>query len=147
MKQTLKPLIDWFAAGSSCLMVYGISNHINEKFNYYAKPVGFRLLLYTLTGLFCFGTYITIKDGFQLYYEREIDKQLTQEIPTFIKAGEEYYRKILERNKALRKLMGAEGEKSYSALGNENYFFRTKHIPLVDRKAFFEELSKTQINV
>ncbi|KAJ8933534.1 hypothetical protein NQ314_013947 [Rhamnusium bicolor] len=109
------------------------------KFNFYTKPLRVRLIIYSLISLFGLGTYAMSKDMTQLYYEEKIDRQLKQTNILFAEGGKEYYNKLLERNQAFRKLLGREGERLYSTLGNENYLFRNKHIPLVQRKSFFEE--------
>jgi hypothetical protein len=42
---------------------------------------------------------------------------------------------MLKKNIAIRKLTN---ESTYTALGNENFLFRHKKLPLTIRKAFFE---------
>lgn len=128
---------------NTVLMVYGISKQINEKFNFYAKPLGLRLALYSIVGVFGFGFYAMATDVSQVYYEGQIDKELKEKSELFIDGGKEYYSKLLERNKALRYLLGKEGERLYSVLGNDNYLLRQKHIPLVQRKTHFEEYTAT----
>ena len=39
----------------------------------------------------------------------------------------------LERNRALRRLLGDEGESSYSAFGNERHLLRQPRMPLTER--------------
>ncbi|CAH0546937.1 unnamed protein product [Brassicogethes aeneus] len=137
-RQTSKPLLDVFLATSSCLVAYGLGNKINKKFNFYMQPFPLRFIMYSLVGLFVAGNYIICKDFSQIYYEESIDKEL-KEIPEMASGGKEFYEKILQRNVALRKLMGKDGENLYTSSGNENYMVRLKHIPLVQRKSFFEK--------
>ncbi|KAJ8941493.1 hypothetical protein NQ318_006179 [Aromia moschata] len=138
-RNTPKPLLDTMIGTTSCILTYSLSNHINSKFNFYAKPRGLRVALYALVGLFSFGVYAMCKDVSQMYYESSIDRELKQKSELLAEGGKEYYSKILERNQSIRKLMGKEGEKLYSILGNENYLFRNKHLPIVQRKSFFDE--------
>lgn len=84
------------------------------------------------------GCYFMMKDVSQFTIEKRIDEALKKANPIFEEGGKEYYTKIIERNQALRKLLGKQGEIQYTALGNENHFLRIKHIPLVQRKEFFE---------
>ncbi|XP_018575031.1 transmembrane protein 177, partial [Anoplophora glabripennis] len=141
-RQTPKPLLDTIFATSSCVLAYSLGNFINNKFNLYNKPRGVRVTMYGFVGLFVVGLYTMLKDVSQIYFEENVDRELKQKNTIFVEGGKEYYTKILERNQALRKMMGKEGERLYSVLGNENYLFRTKHIPVVQRKLFFEESQK-----
>lgn len=133
-----KVLIDTLVAVTSFLGVYGISNAYNKKLNLYAKPLAVRLVLYSLVGALAFGSYAFCTDVSTVYYEKSADEQLKALNTIFVEGGLEFYTKILNRNRALRKLLGKEGEKIYSVLGNENYFIRYKHVPLVQRRAIFE---------
>lgn len=102
-------------------------------------PTVTRGILYTIVGLFSLGTYFLMKDMTEVYYETEVDKKLCELGPDFIESGVIFYDKLLQRNQALRELMGSEGERKYSKLGNENYFLRQPRLALVHRKQYFEE--------
>lgn len=95
--------------------------------------------MYGLVSSIFIMNYFMIKDVAQLYFDEQIDKELKKMNPVFAEGGKEYYTKILQRNIALRQLMGQEGEMVYTVTGNNNYLFRTKHLPLVHRKKIFEE--------
>ncbi|XP_066147967.1 transmembrane protein 177 [Euwallacea fornicatus] len=141
MRDSFKLCFDTAYAFFFCTMTYTTSTMLNQKLNLYVKPQALRFFSYGLVGLFSFGYYIMIKDLTQNYYEKKIDLELKELSPIFAEGGREFYTKILERNKALRILMGKEGESVYTALGNDNFFLRNKHLPIVQRKAFFEEKS------
>lgn len=98
-----------------------------------------RMVLYGFITMFVFGNYCFLKDYTQMYYEHDVDKFLKEKNPIFVEGGREFYEKMLQRNKAFRTLLGKEGESRFSALGNENFFIRQKHVPLIRRKQFFEE--------
>lgn len=97
-----------------------------------------RMALYVFITIFMFGNYCLLKDSTQIHYEQTIDEFLKGRDPIFVKGGKDYYEKMLQRNRALRKLLGKEGENRFSSLGNENFFIRQKHVPLLHRKQFFE---------
>nr|CAH7737938.1 unnamed protein product [Callosobruchus chinensis] len=137
-RQSPKPMLDVFFAMASSIGLYGISNHLNIKFNLYEKPRQLRVTMYGFVVLLMYGVYAMGKDVTQMYFEEKIDKTLKQMDPRFAEGGAEYYRKLLQRNIALRCLMGVEGQKRYSVNGNENSFIRTKHLPLVQRLSIFE---------
>ncbi|XP_057653852.1 transmembrane protein 177 [Diorhabda carinulata] len=138
-RQTLKPLLDVFLATNLVLSSYFLGRNLKQKFNFSAKPLGLRIMLYTLVGIFNFGIYIMAKDLSQMYYEKNIDLELKKTDIIFLQGGKEFYSKLLERNKALRQLLGKDGERLYSVLGNENYILRQKHIPLVQRLSSFDD--------
>nr|CAI5825535.1 unnamed protein product [Callosobruchus analis] len=138
-RQSPKPILDVFFAMTSSIGLYGISHHLNTKFNFYAKPRQLRIVMYSFVALFMYGFYAMGKDVSQMYFEEKIDKELKESDTRFAEGGAEYYRKLLQRNIALRSLMGVEGEKRYSVTGNENTLIRTKHLPLVHRMSIFEQ--------
>lgn len=89
--------------------------------------------------------YCLLTDYTEVSYEASIDQKLCDTDPEFAQAGAIFYDKILKRNQALRELMGNEGERKYSKLGNENFGIRHPRIALVHRKQFFESMmSKTE---
>ncbi|EFA10319.1 transmembrane protein 177 [Tribolium castaneum] len=138
MRDTLKGMLDTVVAVVSWSGMYGISNTLNIKFDLYSKPRPVRIIMYCLVGAFSFGSYVFCKDFSQVYYETQIDKELKEKNPVFAEGGKEFYNKIVARNIALRKMLGKEGERAYTALGNDNYLFRYRHVPVVQRKLFFE---------
>lgn len=138
MAETMKLYFDSAYCTLGVYFTYAFSQFINMRYNMYVKPVGIRLVMYGLVGSFWYTNYIFVKDFTQLKYERKVDEELKHLNPIFVEGAIEFYGKILQRNKALRKLMGREGENMYSVHGNENYLLRQRHLPLVQRKAYFE---------
>ncbi|KRT81873.1 hypothetical protein AMK59_5928 [Oryctes borbonicus] len=134
-----KSMLDIVYKTLGVLGCYSLSNLINTKLNLYIRPRGMRVALYVLVTAFMYGNYCFFKDFTQIYYEQYVDEFLKNKDPIFAEGGKEYYEKILQRNKALRKLLGREGENRFSSLGNENFFIRQRHVPLLHRKQFFEE--------
>ncbi|XP_004925524.1 transmembrane protein 177 isoform X1 [Bombyx mori] len=118
---------------------YNLCSFLNRKLNLYARPVSLRSTLYTIVGLFSAGMYFLLKDMTEVYYETEVDKKLCELGPEFIESGLVFYDKILKRNQALRELMGKEGEKKYSKLGNENFGIRQPRLALMHRKHYFQD--------
>ncbi|CAG9785693.1 unnamed protein product [Diatraea saccharalis] len=131
----------------ACLfLVYNMAHYINNKLNLYKGPVSLRFTLYTILGLFGLGTYLLMKDMTEVYYETEVDRKLCELGPEYIESGIIFYDKLLQRNQALRELMGKEGERKYSKLGNENFFLRQPRMALMHRKQFFEEQLRNKQN-
>lgn len=119
-------------------LIYALSQYINRRLRLYEGPPALRGILYCLVGMFGTGFYFLMKDLTEIQYETAVDKQLAELGPEFVQSGTVFYDKMLNRNKALRELMGNEGQNKYSVLGNENFFLRHRRIPLMHRKAFFE---------
>lgn len=138
LRESPKLLIDTLTATICSLGSYSVASSINTYNNLFAKPLGIRLIMYTLVSCFALGNYFFIKDFSQIHYEQEIDQELKEKSPEFAAGGKEYFTKMLLRNMCLRDLLGKEGEHMFSPLGNENYFLRTKSLPLMDRREFFE---------
>lgn len=126
----------------SIFFVYTLTQYLNRRLNLYAAPTAIRGILYSIAGLFGLGTYFLLKDMTEVYYETDVDKKLCALGPEYVKAGAIFYDKMLLRNQALRELMGKEGEKKYSKLGNENFFLRQPRLALVHRKQYFENQLK-----
>lgn len=137
MCDTPKRILD-IAFSSFCMfLTYAAAKIGNERYNYLTKPRGLRYTYYSLVGLLFYGNYIFMKDVMQVYYESKIDEELKKESQIFAKGGKEFYSCILNRNIALRNIMGKEGTSKYTVFGNENYWFRQRHLPLVQRRDFF----------
>ncbi|XP_050347142.1 transmembrane protein 177 [Nymphalis io] len=119
-------------------LVYNFSQYMNRRLNLYVAPLNVRAILYSIVGLFGLGSYFLLKDMTEIYYETEADKKLCELGPDYIESGVIFYEKLLQRNQALRELMGKEGEKKYTKLGNENYGIRQPHVALIHRKQFFD---------
>ncbi|OWR53330.1 hypothetical protein KGM_208573 [Danaus plexippus plexippus] len=131
----------------SIFLVYNMAQYLNRRLNLYAAHANVRVVLYSLLGLFGLGTYFLCQDMSEVHYETVADKKLTELGVDFIESGVIFYEKLLQRNQALRELMGKEGERKYTKLGNENYGIRQPHLALVHRKQFFEEKLKELQNL
>lgn len=121
---------------------YNVSHYLNNKLNLYAAPTPLRSLMYSIVGFFSIGTYFLFKDMTEVSYETQVDRKLCELGPEYIESGILFYDKLLKRNQALRELMGKEGERKYSKMGNENFGIRQPRLVLTHRKLFFEQQLK-----
>lgn len=137
-KRSFKLLLDTSYPPLIIFAMYSLGQYYNNKLNFYNRPRSLRVMFYSLLTLFGVGLYCFLKDFTQVHYETQTDQKLTDIDPLFVYGGLEYYQKIIERNKALRKLLGAHGQQLYSVHGNENFFIRQKRLPLNVRKLYFE---------
>lgn len=138
MTQTRHLFINSLSPAVIILGTYLGTRRLNEKMNFYSRPVGLRMVVYSLISVFSTGLYFMVKDVAQVHYETAIDEKLADLGPDFVEGGIEFYDKILKRNMALRHFLGKEGEKLYSVKGNENFLLRHKRVPLTARKEYFE---------
>lgn len=92
-------------------------------------------LVFTLLGVI---SWFGIKDYRSYRLDSEHDRILCKLGAEYVKGGQEFYEKTLMRNRALRSLLGKEGEKIYTTNGNEQAFLRQKHLPMSYRKDFFD---------
>lgn len=142
MTQNSKVMFESTYPFMSIFLVYNLSQYLNRRLNLYAAPLNARAILYSIVGFFGLGVYFLMKDMTEIHYEISVDKKLCELGPDFIESGVIFYEKLLQRNQALRELMGKEGEKKYSKLGNENYSLRQPHVALIHRKQYFDEQLK-----
>jgi hypothetical protein len=141
--QTHKVLLDSITPPLFIFMYYVFTTHINAKLDLFRRPLSLRFVLYTLSSLFVYGAYCFVKDTMQVSLDAEIDDQLASLGKSFIEAGYGFYTKLLKKNMAIRELTGDD---NYTALGNENHYFRNKSLPLTIRKNYFETLLKNLKN-
>ena len=116
---------------------YNVSTHLSDYLKMREKKMLHRISLYLLMSIVCLSSFYLIKDSYQNYIDKTIDKKLAEKSESLRKGGEEYYRKLLQRNVALRELMGSSGKRRFYDNGNEKGWIRQRHFPLVDRKLFF----------
>ncbi|XP_068203255.1 transmembrane protein 177 isoform X2 [Palaemon carinicauda] len=116
-------------SASVIVSCYAISSHLNRKLNMFHRPRTLRALMYTAVSLFTYTSWVLCKDVACVSFEADVDKTVADISESYAKGGLEFYEKILQRNIALRSLMGEDGEKLFTAYGNDQVLFRTKHIP------------------
>ncbi|XP_012523590.2 transmembrane protein 177 [Monomorium pharaonis] len=97
-----------------------------------------RRTFYVVFPLFGATLWFGVKDYRSCRLDRENDEALCRLGAEYIKGGQEFYEKLLIRNKALRTLLGKEGKSIYTVYGNEVSLLRQKHMPITQRKDFFD---------
>lgn len=122
--------------------IYALGSTINRRGNLYVRPVRLRLMLYGILSLFGYGVYSFLTDYTEVCFDADIDKQLGDVGPEFVEAGVRFYRKLLQKNVAIRNL---SEDHSYTVSGNENFGLRQRSMPLTLRKSYFE-LRQNELN-
>lgn len=100
-------------------IAYTIALGINKRLNLYIRPRSLRLCLYGLASVFGYTVYILGKDMGNVKKEADGDETVGKMGKTYAAGGVEFYEKVLERNIALRELMGKDGEGLFTVMGND----------------------------
>jgi len=119
---------------------YYLSAFANIKFYGHYKPRSFRYTVYSLVGIFTYGLYATATDALTRYYERSADKEAASLGLNYAKGAVEFYTKTVQRNMAIRELMGSRGESLFTKFGNHNEIIRQRHVPPLIRKENAEKM-------
>lgn len=96
--------------------------------------------MYFILSGFGYGLWALFRDGTQHFYEREADEILSNVGPNMVRAGMGFYEKLLAKNISIRGLSGDHSV--YTSKGNLTFLFRKQHVPLTERKEFFEKRQK-----
>lgn len=97
-----------------------------------------RRTFYVVFPVFGATLWFGMKDYRSHRLDMENDEALCRLGPEYIKGGQEFYDKLLIRNKALRSLLGTEGKSIFTVHGNEETLLRQKHVPISQRKDYFD---------
>lgn len=120
--------------GASANAMYGLSRRL---------PTASRAVIYSLFAGFGATLYCFASDSYSWYRDRKVDREAAALGLEYAEGGFEFYSKLLQRNIALRALMGPEGGKRYTAYGNDIHFWRSPTVPLTSRRDAMQEFVKS----
>lgn len=122
------------ALSFSVLNCYFMSRLINDRFRLLIRaPRTFRVALYGVVVALHATVYIGFKDAMSQYWDKKADSEAASLGREYVEGGVEYYEKLLQRNRALRELLGDEGRKYYTSKGNIDRIIRSDHVPITHR--------------
>jgi hypothetical protein len=124
------------------MLYYFLSHNANNMLYGLYKPRSFRTVVYAGLGTFCFGIWSVSKDLITKLHENYADRRAGNINLNYAKGGVEFYAKTLQRNMALRTLMGPQGEKLFTLFGNDVEFIRERHVPFTRRKHNLEKIAE-----
>lgn len=131
--------------GGSAFIAYWLGfavNRLNRLPQRTTLPA--RIILYGFfTGIGAV-VYCLASDTYSWYRDRKVDRQAGKLGKEYTEGGAEFYTKLLERNIALRTLMGPDGPRRYTAYGNDVHYWRSPSVPLTSRRDMLVELGKQQ---
>ena len=80
-------------------------------------------------------SYFLLKDGYNRYIDKELDRRAANIKPDYAAGGVEYYDKLMRRNVALRDLQGEKGRSLYTGKGEFiQGILRHKSATITDRR-------------
>lgn len=135
--QTEEPLFNSVLLAAIIAGLWTLYNCITYMYSLRKNIIMCRTLYssFTICGaLLWFG----IKDYRSYHLDNENDEALCNLGAEYVKGGQEFYEKLLIRNRALRSLLEKDGKRLYTTYGNEHTLLRQNHVPISHRKAFFD---------
>ena len=132
---------------SCSLLYYYLAYSFNRKGRTFERPRSIRFVLYALLGMFTTTLWLFASDFCNLQLEERADRQASDLGVDYTRGAVEFYTKTLQRNIALRSLLGDDGRSLYTTTGNDRVIFRTPHLPFTLRRdtalARYQKLTET----
>lgn len=133
-----EPYFNSLTLAAIIAVLWSFYNAITYAFKLRERNVIFCRILYLSFTIIGAMSWLGIKD----YRSYNLDKKHSEVLcdlgPKYVEGGQEFYDKMIRRNKALRTLMSDDGKNTYTAYGNEKTVFRQKYVPLTYKKDFFD---------
>lgn len=135
--------IEWSAATVGVLYysMLAINQRLHRALPLLQKSRAIRYTVFSSTaGLFAL-SYLWGKDARRAYNDRKNDRRCATLGDSYIVGGYEYYAKAMQRNRALRLLLGEDdGPALYSKDGDHRFgWLRLRWEPLSSRRKFFQQ--------
>jgi len=93
-----------------------------------------RFVVFSVIGAAWLSCYIMISDASHCWYDNRADQKVAKLRKIYAEGGVEYYDKVLQRNCALRTLLGSKGAKQFTRYGNVVSLWRNRSIQLTSRR-------------
>jgi hypothetical protein len=139
--------VTYFESGNYALGIFlwfVINKSILTHYKLYSRPLAVKLGVTMLSGLVALTNYFILNDGYHTYLDKSCDAKAVDTGPEYFDGAIEYYTKLLQRNKALRRLMGNDGAKYWSPDGNVYNLLRTPTMPLTDRITAIQNIKEAE---
>ncbi|XP_041366054.1 transmembrane protein 177-like [Gigantopelta aegis] len=128
-----------------CYFSYTAGYAMNRLYNLQKRlKMPARLVMYSVFANIGMMSYFLLSDKLNWYKESKADRKAGELGREYAEGGVELYQKFLQRNVAMRSLMGEEGGKKYTVYGNEVHYWRSPHVPLTVRRDNLKEILKTK---
>lgn len=137
--QSYHVLIKTVTIGGMIPTLTAVAAHFNEHFNISRFPLRARLAWHSFCTVLALGATVFAFDQVHKHYERAADRAVAQLGEEYLQGAVEYSSKRMLANRALRELLGHEGQRTYSPAGDVRHWLWDPHVALSERKAFFEK--------
>lgn len=126
-------LWDMFLRVGAASGAYAFGTFAYTALNLEQYILGFRLGVFGAIGLVFLGIFVFARDAYHCSLDNKVDRKVAKMRRRYAEGGVEYYTKLLQRNKALREILGYDGRLRFTAYGNEFTPLRTKAVKLSTR--------------
>jgi len=110
--------------------VMNLSLQLSRRF----KPWS-RFTAFSLVGASWLLMYVQVNDALCCWRDNRTDRKAASLTRAYAEGGVDYYESVLQRNKALRTLLGSsDGPRQYTLFGNELSTIRNPHVQLTARR-------------
>ena len=117
------------------LLTYNTARVLNRKLGLFRQPPLIRGIMYLGLLPTMMLSYVLIKDAYNRMAERDLERRTSSISSEYAKGGVEYYEKMLQRNIALRELVGPGGKDQYTGTGDlVQGIIRIKRVSLQEKK-------------
>lgn len=104
------------------IVYYGVCLHLHNTLKLLEKPIGISVITHSIAGLLVFLLFLFVKDAIYVKYDFVAHERVYALGAYYMQGAIEYYRKKIQRNKALRNLID-NGKFWYRENGEEINFF------------------------
>ena len=130
---TYAPYVDAYLKLTFCFLAYWGGCYFNQHPKFKRAPMSVRLGMYSLIGGTMLTLYIVVADSYYCWRDNKVDRKAARVSEDYADGAVEYYGKWLQRNVAVRNLMGHEGAAAYTPFGNTIHSLRQPHVKLTTR--------------
>lgn len=135
------------AIGAFCVLIPArLAQVMNTKMKTFER-FSFKRRCVWYMGFYAIGFffYRSFKDPLKHLSDKEADRLAAETGPDYLNGGIEYYKKAMQRNKALRDLSGSRFKNKFDEHGNENYFLFAPKIPISKRLENLRNMKEEKI--
>jgi len=93
-----------------------------------------RFTVFSAVAVAWFAFYLTVDDAIHCWYDNRVDESAAKLRKIYAEGGVEFYEKMLQRNCAMRSLMGSRGPQFYTYYGNLVSVWRNRSVQLTSRR-------------
>ncbi|XP_003398945.1 transmembrane protein 177 [Bombus terrestris] len=133
------PIVKGLSVFADAILGLGAYELLRSKLKVTKQQRGKNVLCMSIAAIGAFIFTLLTNNDLNYYRETEVNKIMSQIDDKYIQGGVEYYEKLLQRNRALRVLLGSKGTYMYTPVGNQTTWFIQKQIPISEQIDYFKQ--------